>query len=69
MKQLMQKIYGCEAENNGTQTIVNALIWAVAILMASWLMQGHENADAIVLMLVGLSTVSLIAPSRKQKGE
>ena len=69
MKQLMQKIYGCEAEKNGIQTIVQALIWAVAILVASWLMQGHENADAIVLMLVGLATVSLITPSRGQKGE
>ena len=67
MNELIKNIYQCEKEA-GVAQIVNALIWAAVILASSWLMRGSENANMLLIVLLGgfTSTLFMIDSMRKK---
>ena len=68
MKNLINRVYNCEKES-ASIGIVNALIWATVMILASWLSRGSENADALFIIILTASTTAFLFTDRQRKNK
>ena len=66
MKSLINKVNNCE-KDGAAFGIANAIVWAIVILVASWLTRGSENAEALFIIIISASTVAFLFGERQRK--
>ena len=69
MKSLINKVNNCE-KDGADFGVADAILWAIVILVASWLTRGSENADALFIIIITASTVAfLFGENQRKNGE
>jgi len=68
MKNLISRVYNCDKES-ASIGIINALIWAAVMILASWLTRGSENADALFMIILVGSTTAFLFTDRQRKNK
>lgn len=68
MKNLISRVYNCEKES-ASMGIANGLLWAIVMIVASWLSRGSENADALFIIIITASTTAFLFTDRQRKNK
>jgi len=68
MKNLISRVYNCEKES-ASIGIANALLWAIVMIVASWLSRGSENADAFYIIIITGTTAAFLFTDRQRKNK
>ena len=66
MKNMIRKICNCEREGM-VSGLAYGVLWAMVILVGSWLSRGSEHGDSVSMMLISLSTIGFLVTDRRRK--
>lgn len=62
MKTFIQKLIACETNNIA---IAHAILWAAVILATSWLTRGTDNAETVLIIMIGAASSAILFNHRK----
>lgn len=64
----LRRLARCDRAIGGSpELIVQALLWAAAILSTSWILRGHEDAVTVMLMLTGFASAAVVSGTKTRR--
>lgn len=68
MKSLIHKVYNCD-KKSAAAGIINGLIWALVIILGTWLTRGSDYADVLFIFMLSAFTIAFLFIERERKNK